>query len=248
MIVWLKCMLPKSFLKLRFSGSHVPIQFLNSINDDNDIPIIEAKASDEPGTDPFAERRKEKKIKVDKQEKNRHIQLAATSLPITETLENPKKFLPTVEGSGMSAMERQQTEKILNKLISKNSHEILNVEKAVKTNGFPENTLPEELLKLLKSLASNWGDSIELRAVKVVHLSGAMTNEIYRISWTTKTDNERTVLVRLYGDGVDHFFDRDEEIHTFECLSSHGYGPKLLGQFHEGHVEEFIQARAYLLF
>ncbi|GFP90783.1 ribosome biogenesis regulatory protein homolog [Phtheirospermum japonicum] len=137
------------------------------VNDDNDIPIIEAKASDEPGTDPFAERRKEKKSKVDKQEKNRHIQLAATSLPITGTKENPKKvskdelqnvagmaatstasggkfdkklpgekalkhdkkyrkFLPTVEGSGMGAMERQQTEKILNKLISKNSHEILN--------------------------------------------------------------------------------------------------------------------------
>ncbi|GFP80764.1 ribosome biogenesis regulatory protein homolog [Phtheirospermum japonicum] len=168
-------------------GSHVPIQFLNLINDDNDIPIIEAKASDEPGTDLFAERRKEKKSKVDKQERNRlhnlkqaqkdgalqsHIQLAATSLPTTETKENPKKvskdelqnvtgmaatstasggkfdkklpgekalkhdkkyrkFFPTVEGSGMSAMERQQTEEILNKLISKNSHEILNVEKAV---------------------------------------------------------------------------------------------------------------------
>ncbi|GFP98553.1 probable choline kinase 2 [Phtheirospermum japonicum] len=114
---------------------------------------------------------------------------------------------------------------------------------AVKTNGLPENTLPEELLKLLKSLASNWGDSIELPTVKVVHLSGAMTNEIYRISWPTKTDNDRTVLVRLYGDGVDHFFDRDQEIRTFECLSGHGYGPKLLGQFREGRVEEFIQAR-----
>ncbi|KAK6126209.1 hypothetical protein DH2020_040052 [Rehmannia glutinosa] len=157
------------------------------VNDDNDIPIIEAKATDEPGTDPFAERRKEKKSKVEKQEKNRlhnlkqaqkagalpsHIQLAATSLPITGTQTMPKKvskdelqnvaglaatstasggkfdkklpgekppkhekkyrkFLPAVEGSGMGDMERQQTEKVLNKLISKNSHEILNVEKAV---------------------------------------------------------------------------------------------------------------------
>ncbi|GFP79366.1 ribosome biogenesis regulatory protein homolog [Phtheirospermum japonicum] len=64
------------------------------VNDDNGIPIIEAKASDE------------KKSKVDKQEKNRlhnlkqaqkagalpsHIQLADTSLPITGTKENPKK-------------------------------------------------------------------------------------------------------------------------------------------------------------
>ncbi|XP_073318039.1 ribosome biogenesis regulatory protein homolog [Primulina huaijiensis] len=157
------------------------------VNDDNDIPIIEAKATDEPGKDPFAERRKEKKSRVDKQEKNRlhnlkqvakvgalpsHIQLAATALPITGTQSMPKKvskdelqnvaglastatasggkfdkklpgekppkhekkyrkFLPVVEGSGMGALEKQQTEKILNNLISKNSHEILNVEKAV---------------------------------------------------------------------------------------------------------------------
>ncbi|KAL6503101.1 hypothetical protein OROHE_023730 [Orobanche hederae] len=157
------------------------------VNDINDIPIIEAKDTDEPGTDPFTERRKEKKSKVEKQEKRRlgnlknaqkvgalpsHIQLAATSLPITGTQAKPKKvskdelqnvaglaatstasggkfdkklpgekppkhekkyrkFLPTVEGSGMGARERQQTEKVLNSLVSKNSHEILNVEKAV---------------------------------------------------------------------------------------------------------------------
>ncbi|KAL0376113.1 UNVERIFIED_CONTAM: Ribosome biogenesis regulatory protein [Sesamum calycinum] len=157
------------------------------VNDDNDIPIIEAKSTDEPGTDPFAERRKEKKSKVEKQEKNRlqnlkqaakagalpsHVQLAATALPITGSQAMPKKvskdelqnvagmaaistasggkfdkklpgekppkhekkyrkFLPAVEGSGMGALEKQQTEKVLNQLISKNSHEILNVEKAV---------------------------------------------------------------------------------------------------------------------
>ncbi|KAH6798809.1 ribosome biogenesis regulatory protein family protein [Perilla frutescens var. frutescens] len=157
------------------------------VNDDNDVPIIEAKATDEPGTDPFAERRKEKKGRVEKQEKNRlhnlkqaqkagalpsHIQLAATALPIRGTQEKPKKvskdelqnvagmaavatasggkfdkklpgekplkhekkykkYLPAVEGSGMGAMEKQQTEKVLNKLVSKNSHEILNVQKAV---------------------------------------------------------------------------------------------------------------------
>ncbi|KZV18890.1 ribosome biogenesis regulatory protein [Dorcoceras hygrometricum] len=40
-----------------------------------------------------------------------------------------RKFLPAVEGSGMGALEKQQTEKVFNDLISKNSHEILNVEK-----------------------------------------------------------------------------------------------------------------------
>ncbi|KAL3845873.1 hypothetical protein ACJIZ3_003276 [Penstemon smallii] len=111
-------------------------------------------------------------------------------------------------------------------------------------NGFSEANLPAELIKLLFSLASNWGDIIDFSKLKVDHLSGAMTNEVYRISWPTKVENStRTVLVRIYGVGVELFFNRDEEIRTFECLSSHGYGPKLLGQFREGRVEEFIHAR-----
>ncbi|GAA0153458.1 ribosomal protein [Lithospermum erythrorhizon] len=157
------------------------------VNDDNDIPIIEAKMTDEPGDDPFAKRKVDKKKRVEKQEKNRmhnlkqaakagslpsHIQLAAASLPITGTQTAPRKvskdelqhvagmaatatasggkfdkklpgekqlkhekkyrkYLPVVEGTGMASLERQQTEKVLNKLISKNSHELVNVEKAV---------------------------------------------------------------------------------------------------------------------
>ncbi|KAK1400013.1 Ribosome biogenesis regulatory protein [Heracleum sosnowskyi] len=157
------------------------------VNDDNDVPIIEAKMTDEPGQDPFAKRRADKKQRVEKQEKNRlhnlkdaakvgalpsHVQLAATSLPITGTQAAPKKiskdelgnvagmaatatasggkfdkklagekplkhdkkyrkFLPVVEGSGMGSLERQQTDKILNKLLSANSHNILDVGKAV---------------------------------------------------------------------------------------------------------------------
>nr|GEV64037.1 ribosome biogenesis regulatory protein homolog [Tanacetum cinerariifolium] len=157
------------------------------VNDDNDLPIIEAKMSDEPGVDPFAKRRSEKKQRVEKQEKNHlhnlkeaakvgalpsHVQLAATALPITGTQTAPRKvskdelqnvagmaatstasggkfnkklagekppkhdkkyrkFLPAVEGSGMGSLEKQQTDKILNKLMAKNSHEIFNVGKAV---------------------------------------------------------------------------------------------------------------------
>lgn len=39
------------------------------------------------------------------------------------------QFLPAVEGSGMGTMEKQQTETVLNRLMSKHSHQILNVEK-----------------------------------------------------------------------------------------------------------------------
>ncbi|KAE9446590.1 hypothetical protein C3L33_21512, partial [Rhododendron williamsianum] len=114
---------------------------------------------------------------------------------------------------------------------------------AVKTNGF---VVPEELMKLLLSLASSWGDLIDTNMIKVVHLNGAMTNEVYRISWPTKTDNDtttRTVLVRIYGEGLELFFNREEEIRTFEGISKHGQGPRLLGRFPEGRVEEFIYAK-----
>ncbi|XP_022144805.1 ribosome biogenesis regulatory protein homolog [Momordica charantia] len=156
-------------------------------NDEENIPIIEAKMTDEPGMDPFAERQSNKRKRVEKQENNRlqnlkqaakvgalpsHVQLAATALPITGTQVAPKKmtkdelgnvagmaatatasggkfdrklrgekppkhkgkyrkFLPVVEGTGVGSREREQTENVLNRLISKNSHEILNVNKAI---------------------------------------------------------------------------------------------------------------------
>ncbi|CAI0629189.1 unnamed protein product [Linum tenue] len=157
------------------------------VNDDADVPIIEAKMTDEPGSDPFAKRKEEKKKRVEKTEKNRlqnlkqaakvgalpsHVQLAATALPITGTQAAPKKitkdelgnvaglaatatasggkfdkkvagekavkhqgkhrkFLPAAEGSGMGNREKEQTDKVLSKLMARNSHEILNVGKAV---------------------------------------------------------------------------------------------------------------------
>ncbi|KAI3505045.1 hypothetical protein L1887_26906 [Cichorium endivia] len=114
----------------------------------------------------------------------------------------------------------------------------------VKINGFV-GTPPEELMKLLLTLATNWGDVSDTSKLKAKHLSGAMTNVVHRITWPKDNtgNDDRTVLVRMYGEGADIFFDRDEEIRTFESLSTHGYGPKLLGHFPQGRVEEFIHAK-----
>lgn len=115
----------------------------------------------------------------------------------------------------------------------------------VKIKGFIKGTEPEELMKLLLSLASNWGDDFDKSKLKADHLSGAMTNVVYRITWprNNNENDERTVLVRIYGEGSDIFFDREEEIRIFDSISTHGYGPRLLGQFPEGRVEEFIHAK-----
>ncbi|KAJ4965894.1 hypothetical protein NE237_017743 [Protea cynaroides] len=102
--------------------------------------------------------------------------------------------------------------------------------------------LPEEAKKILKSLASSWSD--DSNSLQVIPLKGAMTNEVFQINWLTKTGElQHKVLVRLYGEGVDIFFDRDNEIQTFECISKHGQGPRLLARFSNGRIEEFIHAR-----
>lgn len=116
----------------------------------------------------------------------------------------------------------------------------------VKANGFLQGCLPEELKKVLRSVASELGDVIDdMDSIQVVPLKGAMTNEVYQINWplNDKRDLFRKVLVRIYGEGVDLFFNRDDEVQTFECISKHGQGPRLLGRFSDGRVEEFIHAR-----
>ncbi|GAB2299647.1 hypothetical protein Dimus_033707 [Dionaea muscipula] len=115
---------------------------------------------------------------------------------------------------------------------------------AIMTNGFTKASLPEELIQILVPLASSWEDVENPDEIQVTRLSGAMTNEVLRITWPNqKVSTPRDVLVRVYGQGAKIFFDRDDEIRTFECISKHGLGPRLLGCFSDGRVEEFIRAR-----
>ncbi|CAO2183064.1 unnamed protein product [Urochloa humidicola] len=115
----------------------------------------------------------------------------------------------------------------------------------------PGPRIPKEARRLLHELAAAWADVADCRALQVVPLKGAMTNEVYQVRWLTGGEAEeprgerevRKVLVRIYGDGVDLFFDREDEVRTFECMSRHGQGPRLLGRFPNGRVEEFIHAR-----
>jgi len=100
-------------------------------------------------------------------------------------------------------------------------------------------------MEVLAAVASDMGDAIDdVSTLQVIPLKGAMTNEVFQVKWPSKNGGEvRKVLVRLYGEGVEVFFDREEEVKTFECMSKHGQGPRLLGRFTSGRVEEFIHAR-----
>lgn len=104
--------------------------------------------------------------------------------------------------------------------------------------------LPRKVKEILQSLASEWEDVLDSKALQVIPLKGAMTNKVFQIKWPTRTGRvSRKVLVRIYGEGVEVFFDRNVEIQTFEFMSKHGKGPRLLGRLPNGRIEEFIRAR-----
>ncbi|ESW23937.1 hypothetical protein PHAVU_004G089000 [Phaseolus vulgaris] len=103
----------------------------------------------------------------------------------------------------------------------------------------------EEIMEVLAAVAADLGDVIDdVNSLQVKPLKGAMTNEVFEVNWPTKSDgHQRKVLVRLYGEGIEVFFNRVDEIQTFESMSKHGQGPRLLGRFTTGRVEEFIHAK-----
>jgi len=105
--------------------------------------------------------------------------------------------------------------------------------------------LPREAESALEALALNWADAIDAKKMEITPLTGGMTNAIFQCSWKTKDGgNPRNVLVRIYGDAsANVFFDREYEIQAFQCISRFGTGPRLLGSFPGGRIEEFLNAR-----
>ncbi|RLM80038.1 hypothetical protein C2845_PM12G08530 [Panicum miliaceum] len=98
--------------------------------------------------------------------------------------------------------------------------------------------IPEDARRILLHLAGKlWGGDVEPGALAVSQLRGAMTNE------PGGEGDPRKVLVRIYGQVIEVFFDRADEVRTFECMSCHGLGPCHVGRFANGRVEESINAR-----
>ncbi|XP_062194812.1 probable choline kinase 2 [Phragmites australis] len=117
------------------------------------------------------------------------------------------------------------------------------LELALKRSGSIDR-IPEDARRILHRLAGElWGGGVDPSALAVSQLKGAMTNEVFRITWLGGEGDQLKVLVRIYGQGVEVFFDRADEVRTFEFISRHGQGPRLLGRFANGRVEEFINAR-----
>lgn len=104
--------------------------------------------------------------------------------------------------------------------------------------------LPESAYSVLHNLAGRWTDIIDPKDLTLKRLSGAMTNFVYECHWERDNGHRpRKVIVRVYGEGSKFFFDRNDEILTFERMSQRHQGPHLLGRFPNGRVEEFLRAR-----
>ncbi|XP_021968854.1 probable choline kinase 2 isoform X3 [Helianthus annuus] len=144
--------------------------------------------------------------------------------------------------AAQQSLHRLSSSRVCYKRASASTEEYLVMESAEKVDAIGSR-LPAEALRILQSLASHWDDIIDVDGLQVIRLKGAMTNEVYQIKWPTNRERSRKVLVRIYGEGVDMFFDRELEIRTFEFMSKQGQGPRLLGRFSNGRIEEFIRAR-----
>ncbi|KAG9127979.1 hypothetical protein FRC07_006573 [Ceratobasidium sp. 392] len=115
--------------------------------------------------------------------------------------------------------------------------------------------------------------ALEPEHVKIFKVSGALTNAVFFISYsgnapptsasvpqssasstphlshrsssTFQTSTPRTVLLRIYGPSSSTLISRTDELHTLHILSSvYRIGPRVLGTFQNGRVEEWFDSSA----
>ncbi|TYI67478.1 hypothetical protein E1A91_D08G020400v1 [Gossypium mustelinum] len=85
-----------------------------------------------------------------------------------------RKFLPVVEGSGIGSREKEQTENVLNKLISEHSHEILNLDKSYSHDVTMHNVKKEKKARNRKNQeGKSSSTSNKLKPKKQLHKKGA---------------------------------------------------------------------------
>ena len=70
---------------------------------------------------------------------------------------------------------------------------------------------------------------------KITKLSGGMTNSVYKI--INKNDN---FILRIFGNNTNMLIDRENEKNIINHLSKYNYAPKILEQFDNSRIEEYI--------
>ena len=114
--------------------------------------------------------------------------------------------------------------------------------------------LVRDCLLLLRELLPAWsryncGDDAVGIGLRLERVGGAMTNSMFichpvcvSVKHRDSVQLPPKVLLRLYGQGTEQFFDRKREIYILQVFSCLNVGPALLGMFSNGRFEEYIDS------
>lgn len=91
---------------------------------------------------------------------------------------------------------------------------------------------PEQLFDLLKIVRPNWKSDL----IKFSTFSNGTVNKLI----ACYVNDDKTILVRINGDGSDLFIDREKEIRYLKVLEKKKLAAKLFATFKNGLVYEFV--------
>jgi hypothetical protein len=122
---------------------------------------------------------------------------------------------------------------------SKKSNHIYSTSNFLVQTDKGEKVLHTDIKESVKHVIKDWDYSDH--EVSISSLKGGITNLLYTLTPTHQAD--KTVIVRVYGEGTSLFVDRVLENTVFSTLSELGVGPKFYGTFKNGRVEGFCDAK-----
>ncbi|CAM9912530.1 unnamed protein product [Scytosiphon promiscuus] len=103
-----------------------------------------------------------------------------------------------------------------------------------------ETVLQKEVLSYVREALPEWR-SLPDTEIQLKQITGGITNVIFKARNAATGEG---ALVRVYGKDTDLLLDRRKEAAVFSELSTLGFGPRKLGEFNGGRVEELLDARA----
>lgn len=100
-----------------------------------------------------------------------------------------------------------------------------------------------ELLRVLRATVPSFAHGMSAEDLQVKQMTGGMTNTVLRCSGpSVGRQSSKHILLRIDGRGTDCLFDRSTGVVAQRVLSALGLVPRILGEFHNGRVEEFLSA------
>lgn len=97
-----------------------------------------------------------------------------------------------------------------------------------------------ELLRVLRAVVPSFSHGMSVDDLQVKQLMGGMTNTVLHCSRRGVENATQNVLLRIDGCGTDSLFDRSTGIMAQRVLGALGLAPRILGEFQNGRVEQFL--------